>query len=206
LDKIYYTEKEVLLSIKEWLEKNNKEIDITPFYEMGFKCIYNFCETTKGWVASFEDCCPFCVHYLIESLGSKEDKVKFNKNNRLGKKYNIPLTKKEISLNNKLKKKSKKSNFNKNRKIDYVSRKTLETTLKDMKSIGIPIFGRGKKNLFDDIFQYMNVSSIEDSGMMYVKGLKAQDFIQCLSEDEINDAKIKEIKDQNKKYNLNIKY
>ena len=73
---------------------------VNPFYEMGFECIYNFCKTSKGWVASFEDCCPFCVHYLIKNNGSKEDKIIFNKNNTLGKKYHIPLNKKEVAIDN----------------------------------------------------------------------------------------------------------
>ena len=198
-EKIYYTKEEVLETISIWSKKREIEIDITPFYELGFECIYNYCKTSKGWVASFEDCCPFCVHYLIKSHGTKEDKIKFNEHSDLGKKYIIPLTRKDIALDNKrLKKKDKYNSYT------GVSKKYLEKTLKKMKKNGIPTLGRGKKNLFDDVFQYMSMDDKMSSEMIYVKGLKAQCGIPCIYEKELEQTIKEEVESQNQYHGLNI--
>lgn len=115
--KTYYTIEEVHNYLDLIDERRNSKnyilIDRNEFDVFGFKCIYNFCLTEYGWVASFEDCCPYCVHTIINHHGSKEDKLLFNKNHDLGERYNIPITRKEIALKNKMNRKSDKSRFKK---------------------------------------------------------------------------------------------
>ena len=117
----------------------------------GFNCIYDFCETGKGWVQSFEDCCPFCVHIIIKNHGTKEDKVLFNQRNTLGDSYIIPLTRKDIALDNKAgrPKCSSRGNFR---------RKQLQRILKSLRANNICTLRRNKKTLYRGLFGICDMS------------------------------------------------
>lgn len=220
-EKEYYTLEEVheYLDVldEHFVNKRNRpKVNRETFDVFDFKCIYNFCLTQNGWVASHEDCCPYCVHCIVKYHGSKEDKLKFNKNHDLGNKYYIPITNKEISLENKKNRKYKKKDPRRNirekrsRKLairrgepvyEHITNKELKEALKLIKSSGISILRRGKRNLWDDIFRY----SLNPNEFIYVKGLKAMLFIPHISEGENVDKYLKdEIIHQNKRYGLNI--
>jgi len=220
-EKEYYTLEEVheylnFLDNHRVNVRKDVKINREPFYLFGFKCINNFCLTQKGWVASHEECCPYCVHSIIKNHGSKEDKIKFNNNHDLGNNYIVPVTNKEVALNNKKQVKNKKTDPRRNirerrsRKLarrrgepvyEYITNKELKESLKLIKSSGISIIRRGKKNLWDDIFRY----SLNPEEFIYVKGLKAMVFIPHISEGENVEEYLKdEIVRQNKRYGLNI--
>ena len=114
--KTYHTKEEVL----SYYHTTQQEEIVT----LGFNCINSFCETSRGWVESFEDCCPYCVHTIVKRYGSKPDKVKFNNIQDLGDKYIIPLTRKDIALDNKRIKKNKNTRYK-----SGVARKDLEAIL-----------------------------------------------------------------------------
>jgi hypothetical protein len=179
---IFKTEEEVVNHIRSFSGKNNRYINIKPFYIYGFKCIYNYCKTSKGWFSAFEDCCPFCVHQIVEEFGTKEDKILFNKNHDLDEDYNIPLNKKDISEDRKRKRKIKKVSVR-----DKLTNKELSETLKILKDKKINILRRGKSNLFDDIYRYCfmrDTISFEFEKYVYIKGYKPNNFIEVLSSDE----------------------
>jgi hypothetical protein len=204
MSKIYYTKKEVMKILENFIdsakgtdrEKYITDEIIKEFDTYGFNCIYNYCETSLGWVASFEDCCPFCVHIIIKNHGTKEDKIKFNKNMDLKEDYIIPLTKKDIALDVKrrIKKKSKKKI---NNRIGKMSNQSLRKEYKIMKDNNISIVGRTKKNLYKNIFRYIDIGTRNFNGMCYVKGINRMSGIPCISDlTELDTCIAKELKKQ----------
>jgi hypothetical protein len=212
MDKVYYTldelhaDLDVLDQHRSTRKRDSDKVDRKPFFIFGFKCIYNFCETENGWVASHEDCCSYCVHCIVSHNGTKKDKIKFNKNNDLPDKYIIAITKKEIAKKNKIAKKSRKNNSSYKRqqiRKNNITAKELKVALKKIKDSGISTLRRGKKNLYDDIFRY----SGKNSKLIYVKGLNSMQFLPVISNgDELHTYIKDEIDRQNKKYELDIKY
>jgi len=219
-EKRYYTLTEVyeyldVLDEHRVTKRKEIKIDREPFDVFGFKCIYNFCLTQKGWVASHEDCCPYCVHCIVNNDGSREDRVNFNKNHDLGEKYNIAVTRKDRAERSKRIRKNKKNDPRRTRQrrmsrrlaklkgSDYIemSSKELQKGLKDIKKANISILGRGKQNLWNDIFRY----SSNPNEFTYIKGLKPIYFFPVISEGEdVYDYLIEEIEHQNKRYGLKI--
>jgi hypothetical protein len=140
------TKQEVLDTLDAMSESRDIEINKTEFNQFGFTCIHNFCFINGKWHPSFEDCCPFCVHVMVRDHGSQEDKIQFNSQQDLGDYYIIPVTKKEQALHKKALLKRNKSS---KKKAD-----SLALIRNDMKKQGIPMIGRGKSNLYNDLFSF----------------------------------------------------
>jgi len=190
--KTYYTKEEVLQYVKP---EHQEEFEV-----FGFNCIRDFCETSKGWVASFEDCCPYCVHTIIKAHGTKEDKEKFNLLHNLGNNYTIPLTRKDIALDNRLCRKSKRDKW---WKKSGLQRKDLEKILKMFRKHKINVQRIGKHNLYthlDGVSFYRD--NVTPAQYVYLHGIKLPNslwFLCVSSEEEVVDH----IRDLVSNYNKN---
>lgn len=201
-DKIYYKKEEVL----RYVHPEHQE----EFQTFGFNCIWNFCETSNGWVASFEDCCPYCVHIIIKTQGTKEDKEKFNSVHDLGESYDIPLTRKDIALDKKKNLRRKTRSGTKRRKFRgsrksrltrVVQREKLENVLKLLRKDGINILRRGKNNIYKNLKGVMLIGEFRGNkglsgSYLYFKDMDFGSFTSFLcisSEDELLKYAIKTI-------------
>ena len=174
-NKSYYkTKEEVLLELEKTINnkylyyKNKKNMTeeslviemevirkqvLTGFKEQGFNCIYNYCETEKGWIENIEDCCPYCISYSIKTYGSLADKIKFNKENTIGVK--LDTERKQIALNNK-KSRAKKKNKQIKRKrkfsINKIDKNEFKNMLVLLKNNNISIIRKNKKNIMNGLY------------------------------------------------------
>ncbi|WP_425263083.1 hypothetical protein [Vibrio owensii] len=127
------------------------------FEHFGFSCIYNFCKVSKGWVRSFEDCCPNCVASIVKNYGSQADKEHFNAVQTLGDSYIIPITKKELAIANKRKyKRTRKTRVKMKRKgarkrLQRKPNKDHQEFLKRLRKANVPILRRTKSKAKNDL-------------------------------------------------------
>lgn len=197
---VYLTLEQVNKALDEG-DQRKKERNLEPcnrkeFEHFGFKCIYNYCKLEFGWVASMEDCCPYCVAYLVREYGSESDKKHFNSAQTLGDAYRIPMTRKEIAESNRKKykrtrnKKSKMKRKGSRKRLARTQNKEHQEFLKRLRSAGVPILRRTKKTAKRDLILVSlskKLRSELDIGFcsyVYVKGVRSQGGYLYISSQE----------------------
>lgn len=193
-DKYIYTYEEMCeyLDMLETTHEYYKDfpIDRTPFKEQGFECIHNFCHLECGWVVSFEDCCPYCVHTIVKAFGTRAEKEYFNKVKTLNDEYIIPLSRKDVALDHK-KRYKRKGKIRIRRSYDLnsrVSRKGHEKRLKQLHSYGVNICRRTKDKSYQGLFGFTVLGGEEVFSSFYIYLPNVKNFNKnfvCTNEDSL---------------------
>lgn len=196
----FYSKNEVIAIIDKKNNETNGNISKEIIKVGGFDCIWIFCKLERGWVASFEDCCYFCVKSIVESEGGIHDKKKFNQINNQDPEP-IADTRKLVSALKKNRKKQKKRNYQESYKNELkISNKEFFAAIKKLKENGICTLRRTKKNLYRDLFGFIDIRNgfTLDVTYLYVPGVTHNAYYQIVESDD-------EILDYFNKENDNIK-
>jgi hypothetical protein len=159
----------------------------------GFKVIGWFYELSSGWYEMEDIECKYCLHCVVSSYGTLDEKRQFNNSGILkliGKRYLIPTNKKEAALINRQNWKrhreylldewhiydpkgpfGHKSNTWCNKvynKVHRVTNNNHQELLKWLRYSGVPILRRTKRNIDQDLIRIW----FDLYTYAYIKGIK----------------------------------
>lgn len=186
---------QAITNLQEQYKQNGSDF-IIPKDEQeifGFKIVYSFIRLSKGWIEYHRELTIDEIFYCVKEYGSKDDRIQFNKENILGDKFSMPITRKEIALDNKEGYKSALAKHQRSlaRNPDKRNNKQHKRDLEQIRSQGFSILRRTKKNIGDNLFKFIIcnsseqfLNSIMNDFYIEVKGIKNQGSIPCLNDAE----------------------
>lgn len=148
-----YTYDEAMTECKKYHDKHGYDNGLEIFIEQGFECLGHFLKLEDGWCPSHEEICGYCVHSLVQAYGSRNDRLKYNERNDMSGRYgSVPITAKEIAINNKKSRKRSKGT-SKAYHRGKVANRIHQRELKKLRNLGVNILRRGKHNISVGLYE-----------------------------------------------------